>query len=65
MEKIAYTTLPPNQPSLNEWMKEFKCGIQRPNPNDRASDMMKQWQEGKDESIWKTIADKIKVASLA
>ena len=47
MEKIAYTVQPSSQPSLNDWMTEFRCGIQRPNLNDRASDMMKQWVDEK------------------
>ena len=37
------TTLPPQQPTLDEWLKEFKVGYKAPKHDNRALDMMKQW----------------------
>lgn len=36
---IASTVIPPQQPTLEEWYKEFKVGAQAPKFNDRAADM--------------------------
>ena len=40
---IAYTVTPPQQPTEQEWMKEFKVGYKAPKHDNRAMDMMKQW----------------------
>ena len=40
---IAYTVTPPQQPTEQEWMREFKVGIQAPKFDNRAMDMNNQY----------------------
>ena len=40
---IGYTITPPQQPTQEEWMKEFKVGSQAPRFDDRAADMNSQY----------------------
>ena len=48
MEQISYTHYPEEQPTLLEWMQEFKVGSMAPKPdNGRAVEMMNMWSEPK------------------
>ena len=48
MIKIQSTVTPPEQPSLNVWLIDFKVGLMAPKPRDgkdRAIKMMKLWED--------------------
>jgi len=48
MKQISYTYYPEEQPTLLEWMQEFKVGSMAPKPdNGRAKQMMDMWSEPK------------------
>jgi hypothetical protein len=50
MEKIAYSVVPQEQPSFNDWVTEFRVGMLAPKPtNRRAEDMMSLWNRPQSE----------------
>lgn len=53
MENIAYTIHPPVQPSLQEWMAEFRVGIMVPKKNYQAQEIMKTWTVDNKQVDWK------------
>ena len=58
MEKISYTVTPPAQPSLQEWLAEFRVGILVPKKNDRAKDIMDTWTVNHKPVDWKKFIEK-------
>lgn len=63
--KIASTTEPPVRPNQNDWMKEFKVSSQVKDTSglDNARRIMWQWDENKNESIWKTFVSGLKLVT--
>lgn len=60
MEQISYTYYPEEQPSLLEWMEEFKVGRMAPKPdNGRAKQMMDMWSEPKKKYFDQPLVDSI------
>ena len=65
--KIRSTVYPEHPLTENEWMETYRVSTQVPRYDgiDRAREIMKQWEEERvTASIWKGVADKIKVAGL-
>ena len=66
MLKIKSTVYPDSPLSENEWMETFKVSSQVPRYDgvDRAKAIMRQWEEDRvSTTIWREMADRIKVAS--
>ena len=63
MEKIKLlkTVLPDHQPTINEWLHEFKCGSRTPKFSDRAKDMMRLWEDARKEIDFSHTIQKIKI----
>ena len=63
--KIASTTEPPIRLNQNDWMKEFKVSSQVKDTSglDNARRIMWQWDENKNESIWKTFVNGLKLVT--
>jgi hypothetical protein len=57
------TTLPPQQPTLDEWLKEFKVGHKAPKHDNRAMDMMRQWGKPGVGPGFATVIAKLKLPS--
>lgn len=60
---VSHTVYPPTVLSENEWMKEFNVSGLYPDRGGitRAREMMEQWQEHKQESIWKELVNRVKI----
>ena len=58
MERIGYTVMPPTQPSLQDWLAEFKCGLTAPKKNDRAQDIMNTWTVDHKPVDWKKFIER-------
>jgi len=62
MANISHTTYPTNQPSLSEWLQEFKVGMQATKKDDRGLDMMRSWEVSNGGLDFSYVANKLKVA---
>ena len=59
--KLLRTIQPEQQPSLAQWLTEFKVGSRTPKYSDRAKDMMKLWEDTQRQINFNHTIEKIKI----